>query len=108
LPPLLAISRCFAGSIAAKPRFDLPLVFVAISITPNAIRQQGNAAGQQRFTMLIEVRKWLFSATECRLPDHQILFRMRNPSGFRGLSSAAGSLKKGSSSCVEQGMECGE
>jgi len=28
LPPLLAISRCFAGSIAAKPRFD-PLVLVA-------------------------------------------------------------------------------
>jgi hypothetical protein len=24
-PPLLAISRCFAGSIAAKPRFEPPL-----------------------------------------------------------------------------------
>jgi hypothetical protein len=27
LPPLLAISRCFAGSIAANPRFDPPLLF---------------------------------------------------------------------------------
>jgi len=32
LPPLLAISRCFAGSIAAKPRFDLPLLLVAMLI----------------------------------------------------------------------------
>jgi hypothetical protein len=26
LPPLLAISRCLAGSIAAKPRFEPPLL----------------------------------------------------------------------------------
>jgi hypothetical protein len=30
LPPLLAISRCFAGSIAANPRFDPPLLVPAI------------------------------------------------------------------------------
>jgi hypothetical protein len=29
LPPLLAISLCFAGSIAAKPRFDPPLLLDA-------------------------------------------------------------------------------
>jgi len=29
-PPLLAISRCFAGSIAAKPRFEPPLLVAAI------------------------------------------------------------------------------
>jgi hypothetical protein len=32
LPPLLAISRCFAGSIAAKPRFDPPLFVVAMAV----------------------------------------------------------------------------
>jgi len=32
LPPLLAISRCFAGSIAANPRLDLPVVVVAMLI----------------------------------------------------------------------------
>jgi hypothetical protein len=31
LPPLLAISRCFAGSIAAKPRLDPPLLLLAMS-----------------------------------------------------------------------------
>jgi hypothetical protein len=36
LPPLLAISRCFAGSIAANPRFDPPLLFVAMSNSPIA------------------------------------------------------------------------
>jgi hypothetical protein len=30
LPPLLAISRCFAGSIAANPRFDPPLFVPAM------------------------------------------------------------------------------
>jgi hypothetical protein len=30
LPPLLAISRCFAGSIAANPRFDPPLLVPAM------------------------------------------------------------------------------
>jgi hypothetical protein len=34
LPPLLAISRCFAGSIAANPRFDPPLLFVGILKSP--------------------------------------------------------------------------
>jgi len=34
LPPLLAISRCFAGSIAANPRFDPPLLFVAMFDLP--------------------------------------------------------------------------
>jgi hypothetical protein len=33
---LLAISRCFSGSIAANPRFDPPLLFVGMSISPNA------------------------------------------------------------------------
>jgi len=33
-PPLLAISRCFAGSIAANPRFDPPLLVVAIFCSP--------------------------------------------------------------------------
>jgi hypothetical protein len=35
LPPLLAISRCFAGSIAANPRLDRPLLFVAMSSLPS-------------------------------------------------------------------------
>jgi hypothetical protein len=35
LPPLLAISRCFSGSIAANPRFDRPLLFVAMSYLPS-------------------------------------------------------------------------
>jgi hypothetical protein len=35
LPPLLAISRCFAGSIAANPRLDPPLLVVAIFFLPN-------------------------------------------------------------------------
>jgi hypothetical protein len=30
LPPLLAISRCFAGSIAANPRFEPPLFVPAM------------------------------------------------------------------------------
>jgi hypothetical protein len=30
LPPLLAISRCLAGSIAANPRFEPPLLVVAM------------------------------------------------------------------------------
>jgi hypothetical protein len=30
LPPLLAISRCLAGSIAANPRFDPPVFVPAI------------------------------------------------------------------------------
>ena len=30
LPPLLAISRCFAGSIAAKPRFDPPVLLLGM------------------------------------------------------------------------------
>ena len=33
-PPLLAISRCFAGSIAAKPRFDPLLLVAAIMSLP--------------------------------------------------------------------------
>jgi hypothetical protein len=32
LPPLLAISRCFAGSIAANPRFD-PLLLVTAMVS---------------------------------------------------------------------------
>jgi len=32
LPPLLAISRCFAGSIAANPRFD-PLLLVPAMVS---------------------------------------------------------------------------
>jgi hypothetical protein len=34
LPPLLAISRCLAGSIAAKPRLEPPLFVAAIVSSP--------------------------------------------------------------------------
>ena len=60
LPPLLAISRCFAGSIAAKPRLEPPLFDVGITLS--LIEQRpGNARLWPRFTMLIEVRERLFS-----------------------------------------------
>jgi hypothetical protein len=52
---LLAISRCFAGSIAAKPRFDPPLLVVGIIASPHE-RQPGNAPFGAQFIMLIEVR----------------------------------------------------
>ena len=58
LPPLLAISRCFAGSIAANPRFEPPLlVFGMLNLL--MVWQSGNAVWNGRFTMLIEVRKRL-------------------------------------------------
>jgi hypothetical protein len=56
LPPLLAISRCFAGSIAANPRFDLPVLFVAMIDSPNCHPADVNAARSLRFTLLTEVR----------------------------------------------------
>ena len=58
-PPLLAISRCFAGSIAAKPRFEPPLFIVAISFLPFAGSLR-NASIGPRFTMLIEVSELPF------------------------------------------------
>ena len=58
LPPLLAISRCFAGSIAANPRFDPPLlVFGMLNLL--MVWQPGNAVSNSRFMMLIKVRKRL-------------------------------------------------
>jgi PQQ-dependent dehydrogenase (methanol/ethanol family) len=53
---LLAISRCFAGSIAANPRFDPPVLLVAILALPIIEWNFRNAAGSLRFTMLMEVR----------------------------------------------------
>jgi hypothetical protein len=32
-PPLLAISRCFAGSMAAKPRFAVPVLVVGMTFS---------------------------------------------------------------------------
>jgi hypothetical protein len=48
LPPLLAISRCFAGSIAAKPRFDPPL-FLDAAITFLLVRYGYVALRKTRF-----------------------------------------------------------
>jgi len=59
LPPLLAISRCFAGSIAAKPRFDPPLLVGAIMCLPSLVRRLGNAEKSVRFTKLMEVKELL-------------------------------------------------
>jgi hypothetical protein len=60
---LLAISRCFAGSIAAKPRFEPPLFVVAIS---GLLSEWlfANATAVAWFTMLMEVSKRLFGAGE--------------------------------------------
>ena len=54
---MLAISRCFAGSMAANPRLEPPLLFVAIVILllPNGTRK--NAGNLRQFTMLIEVNE---------------------------------------------------
>jgi hypothetical protein len=67
LPPLLAISRCLAGSIAAKPRFDRPLELdeVLFGIVSSPFEQVGNgrrnAHSWQQFNKLIQVSKRLFS-----------------------------------------------
>ena len=56
LPPLLAISRCLAGSIAAKPRFDPPLLVAAIfSLLVGRLLR--NAIAEQRLPKLMEVRE---------------------------------------------------
>ena len=60
LPPLLAISRCFAGSIAAKPRFDPLVVVAAIMGLPHISEQHCNAIFRRRFTFLIQVSELLF------------------------------------------------
>jgi hypothetical protein len=57
---LLAISRCFAGSIAAKPRLEPPLLVGAISSLLIEL-QFANASARTRFTMLIEVSELPFS-----------------------------------------------
>ena len=57
LPPLLAISRCFAGSIAANPRFEPPLLIVAMALLSPVLRRTCNARFLLLFTMLINVRK---------------------------------------------------
>lgn len=54
-PPLLAISRCFAGSIAAKPRFEPPLFVAAIGCLPGFLVFSATRLRRLRFTMLIEV-----------------------------------------------------
>jgi hypothetical protein len=48
LPPLLAISRCLAGSIAAKPRFAPPLFVPAMlsSVLRYSSGNTGNAAAE--------------------------------------------------------------
>jgi hypothetical protein len=53
---LLAISRCFAGSIAANPRFDPPLLLVGMTDLPLPFRRPRNAIAAPRFNMLMEVR----------------------------------------------------
>jgi hypothetical protein len=59
---LLAISRCFAGSIAAKPRFAPPLFVAAIGFPPFVLARFGNATFQQQFTMLMHVSELLLKA----------------------------------------------
>ena len=59
-PPLLAISRCFAGSIAAKPRFEPPLFVAAICFLP-ADGIQTTEERLARFTMLMEVSELLWA-----------------------------------------------
>jgi hypothetical protein len=56
---LLAISRCFAGSIAANPRFDPPLFVAAMSCLPT--ERLHNAAATLRFTLLIEISQRPFA-----------------------------------------------
>jgi hypothetical protein len=58
LPPLLAISRCFAGSIAANPRLEPPL-FVAAMMFFSSDQRTGNAKFSLQFRMLIEVSELL-------------------------------------------------
>ena len=60
-PPLLANSRCLAGSIAAKPRFEPPLLFGAIDFLLNW--QPWNAMIPLQLPMLIEVSElpWRFT-----------------------------------------------
>jgi hypothetical protein len=51
---LLAISRCFAGSIAAKPRFEPPLLVAAIARLLFEWRLE-NAVPAMRFIALIKI-----------------------------------------------------
>jgi hypothetical protein len=58
---LLAISRCFAGSIAAKPRFEPPLFVVAIIFLLLGSRATRLFGAQ--LPMLIDVRELPFRRT---------------------------------------------
>ncbi len=54
-PPLLAISRCFAGSIAAKPRFEPPPLFdpaMPSSLCATNCSGGGTQPQKQRFNSL--------------------------------------------------------
>jgi len=61
---LLAISRCFAGSIAAKPRFEAPLLVAAIVFLLGW--QSLNAIFPRQLPMLMEVSELpLMSQESC-------------------------------------------
>ena len=53
---MLAISRCFSGLIAAKPRFDPPLFVWGIA-SSSYNEFPSNAGAKRQFNKLIQVRQ---------------------------------------------------
>ncbi len=82
---MLAISRCFAGSIAANPRFEPPLLFVAmIMISQVPVGRHVNAGLSGGFTMLIKVSELLFTPlTQVRNSSMRLLIVLFQVNLFR-------------------------